>query len=180
MKKVKIYCIEDINDLKYIGSTTQSLIQRLNNHRIKKRNDNPITSKKLNLYNCIIYELENCEECNRDEREKYWIENTECVNKNKPGGQSEEELREKSKIRRDKKKEQKREYDKQYRLKNKERLKKEKEEYRNKPENKLRQQEYMKEYVKKNKEKKREQDRLRYLNKKKILSNNNVLSTQEP
>jgi hypothetical protein len=175
MKKVNIYCIEDINDLKYIGSTTQSLNQRLNNHITKKRNDNPITSKKLNLYNCIIYELEICDECDRNEREKYWIENTECVNKNKPGGQTEEELREKKKIYTDKNKEKKRLYDKQRRILQKEKLKKQKEEYRNKPENKLRQQEYMKEYMRKNKEKKRlydKQRRLRYLNKKKILSNN--------
>lgn len=172
MKQVKIYCIEDINDLKYIGSTTQSLQQRLNNHRFKKRNDNPITSKKLNLYNCIIYELEICDECDRNEREKYWIENNECVNKNKPGGQSDVELREKKKIYTDKNKEKKRLYDIQYRLKNKERLKRQKEEYRNKPENKEYQKNYHLEYVKKNKEKKREQDRIRYLNKKKILSNN--------
>ena len=170
MKKVNIYCIEDINDLKYIGSTTQSLHQRLNNHRFKKRCDNNITSKKLNLYNCIIYELETCDECDRDERERYWIQNTECVNKQIPGvRQSEEELREKSIIYRDKTKDKKREYDKQYRLKNKERLKRQKDEYRNKPENKEYQKNYHLEYVKKNKEKKREQDKLRYLNKKKNI-----------
>jgi len=173
--KVKIYCIEDINDLKYIGSTTQYLHQRLTNHRFKKRCDNPITSKKLNLYNCIIYELETCDECDRDERERYWIQNTECVNKNKPGGQSEEERREKKKIYADKNKEKKRLYDIQYRLKNKERLKRQKDEYRNKSENKEYQKNYHLEYAKKNKEKKRLYDiqyRLRYLNKKKILSNN--------
>jgi len=170
--KVKIYCIEDINDIKYIGSTTQSLNQRLNNHILKKRNDNPITSKKLNLYNCIIYELEICDECDRNEREKYWIQNTVCVNKHIPGGQSEEELREKKKIYADKNKEKKRLYDIQYRLKNKERLKRQKDEYRIKSENKEYQKNYHLEYAKKNKEKKREQDRIRYLNKKKILSNN--------
>ena len=173
MKKVKIYCIEDINDLKYIGSTTQTIYQRLNNHIFKKINDNPITSKKLNLYNCIVYELETCDDCNRDERERYWILNTDCVNKQIPGvRQSEEQLREKSKIYTDKNKDRKREYDIQYRLKNKERLKRQKEEYRNNPENKEYQKNYHLEYVKKNKEKKREKDRLRYLNKKKILSNN--------
>ena len=171
MKKVKIYCIEDINDLKYIGSTTQTIYQRLNNHIFKKINDNPITSKKLNLYNCIVYELETCDECNRDEREKYWILNTDCVNKYIPGGQSIEELREKSKIYTDKNKDRKKEYDIQYRLKNKERLKRQKDEYRNKSENKEKQKIYQLEYVKNNKEKKKEKDRLRYLNKKKILHN---------
>jgi hypothetical protein len=161
MKQVKIYCIEDINDLKYIGSTTQSLNQRLNKHRFQKRCDNHITSKKLNLYNCIVYELETCDEYDRDERERYWILNTDCVNFHIPGGQSEEQLREKKKIYTDKNKEKKREYDKQRRILQKEKLKKQKEEYRNKPENKLRQQEYMKEYMRKNKEKKREYDKQR-------------------
>jgi hypothetical protein len=163
MKKVKIYCIEDINDIKYIGSTTQNLINRLTHHRFKKRNDEHITSKKLNLYNCIIYELEICDECDRDDRERYWIENTECVNKNKPGGQSEEKLKEKKKIYDDKNKEKKREYDIQYRLKNKERLKRQKEEYRNKSENKEYQKIYHLEYVKKNKEKNKEYQKIYHL-----------------
>jgi len=40
----------------------------------------PCSSKQLNLYNCIIYELETCSEEETKERERYHINNTECVN----------------------------------------------------------------------------------------------------
>ena len=72
---VSIYCIEDINDLKYVGSTKQYLSTRLCGHR----RDN-CSSSKLNLYNCIIYELESCPEDQRKERERYWINKIDCVN----------------------------------------------------------------------------------------------------
>ena len=74
---VKIYCIEDINDLKYVGSTKNSLARRLNGHKNAKQ----CSSRKLNLFNCIMYELETCEESNRLVREKYWIHKIDCVNK---------------------------------------------------------------------------------------------------
>jgi hypothetical protein len=73
---VKIYCIEDINDLKYIGSTVMELNKRLNSHKCNK----DCSSRKLNLYNCIIYQLEECSQCVRKEREQYWIDKMECVN----------------------------------------------------------------------------------------------------
>ena len=78
MKKFKIYCIEDINGNKYIGSTCQKyLCQRLSGHRNK---DNTCSSNKLDLYNSFIYTIEECDEENRNEREQYWIDNTNCVN----------------------------------------------------------------------------------------------------
>ena len=80
---VTIYCIEDINDLKYIGSTSQTLNRRLTQHKCESMRKNKSSSHKLNLYNCIIYSLEECEECDRKEREKYHINNIECVNTNK-------------------------------------------------------------------------------------------------
>ena len=80
---VTIYCIEDINDLKYVGSTTVSLKSRLNRHIRSKRNNERMSSKELNLYNCIIYSLETCNESNRIERESYWINKIECVNRYK-------------------------------------------------------------------------------------------------
>ena len=76
---VTIYCIEDINDLRYVGSTTQKLKRRLTGHRCQKT----CSSSKLNLHNCIIFPLETCEESNRSEREKYWINKLDCVNTNK-------------------------------------------------------------------------------------------------
>lgn len=74
-----IYCIEDINDLKYIGVTKQSLEKRLYYHRYCLT----CSSKKLNLYNCIIYPLEKCNEEEKFQREKYYIQNTDCVNERK-------------------------------------------------------------------------------------------------
>ena len=78
-----IYCIEDINDLKYVGSTTMTLRARLSGHRMDKKLMKGCSSEKLNLSYCIIYELERCNKQNRYQREKYWIDNTVCVNKNK-------------------------------------------------------------------------------------------------
>jgi len=78
----KIYCIEDINDFKYVGSTNQKLNIRLSQHRSDKKLNRSISSSKLNLYNCIIYELEKCNEENKKEREQSWINKLHCVNIN--------------------------------------------------------------------------------------------------
>ena len=75
-----IYCIEDINDLKYVGSTINKLNVRLAKHRYDKKTNRYKSSSKLNLENCIIYPLETCSESDRFEREKYWIHKIECVN----------------------------------------------------------------------------------------------------
>jgi hypothetical protein len=77
---VCIYLIEDINDLKYVGSTKQKLNVRLNSHKSDKRRGKSVSSSKLNLYNCIITELETCNEENRKEREQYYIDTIDCVN----------------------------------------------------------------------------------------------------
>ncbi len=79
---VKIYCIEDINELKYVGSTIQPITTRLCAHRCDKRNLNKrqCSAIKLNLDNCIIYELEECEKKDRYIRETYWINKIDCVN----------------------------------------------------------------------------------------------------
>lgn len=73
---VKIYCIEDINDLKYVGSTKQTLQKRFQTHKDNK----PCSSSKLNLYNAIIYVLEECSDEDRKERERYWINKLDTVN----------------------------------------------------------------------------------------------------
>mgnify|MGYP003660513792 FL=1 len=108
---VKIYCIEDINDLKYVGSTKLLLRQRLAGHKYRKN----CSSNKLNLYNCIIYVLEECSEENRKEREKYWIQKIDCVNIHIPivGMTREEYHKQYTKLNKDKK----REYDKEYKKK---------------------------------------------------------------
>ncbi len=76
----KIYCIEDCNGLKYVGSTIHNLNERLSRHKYDKKMAMNTSSKKLDLDNCKIYELESCEISHRKEREKYWINITDCVN----------------------------------------------------------------------------------------------------
>ena len=108
---VSIYAIEDINDLIYVGSTIQKLNRRLVAHRKDKRNNVYVSSSKLNLDYCIIYELEKCEEKDRKEREAYWIDKLEAINDRKLNYNEKEynkQYREKN-----------REYYKNYRNKNK-------------------------------------------------------------
>ncbi len=78
---VRIYYIKDINDLKYVGSTKKTLARRLSGHKTDKNRDRKLTSSQLDLDNCEIYELETCDESNRNEREQYWIDRIECVNR---------------------------------------------------------------------------------------------------
>ncbi len=73
---VKIYCIEDCNGLKYVGSTKRTLKERFNHHKSHKN----CSSRKLDLDNCKMYILEETDEEHKQEREQYWIDNTECVN----------------------------------------------------------------------------------------------------
>lgn len=75
-----IYCIEDINDLKYVGKTKQSLSDRYKGHKSDKYCKKGCTSSKLHLEHSIIYLLEECEEDLVKEREQYWIETIDCVN----------------------------------------------------------------------------------------------------
>ena len=80
---VSIYLLEDINDLKYIGSTTSKLYERLSEHRYDKKRAKYCSSSKLNLYNCIIIELEQCNKEDKKERERYYINKIDCVNQMK-------------------------------------------------------------------------------------------------
>lgn len=73
----KIYCIEDINGLKYVGITKQKLHVRLTRHRYSKKTCRNQSSSKLDLDNCEVILLE---ETNDKKREKYWINKIDCVN----------------------------------------------------------------------------------------------------
>jgi len=113
---VNIYCIEDINNLKYIGSTKQKLKYRLSNHKYNKN----CSSKKLDLDNCKIYQLEECNQSNRKEREQYWINNTKCVNKYNTIFDRKEYIKQYDEINKESKKQYQKQYHKQHYKENKE------------------------------------------------------------
>jgi len=113
----QIYCIEDCNGLKYVGSTIQTLKKRFSEHKRK----NTCSSRKLELKNSKIYQLEECDECERKIREQYWIDHTNCVNQLNTIHYPKEHYQ--------KTKQRKLEYVKQYELKNKEKIKQTKKEY---------------------------------------------------
>ena len=78
---MKIYCIEDINDMVYVGKTNVKLNIRLSQHQYdKKNNRNGMSSSKLNLYNCIIYLLEECDDDISYDRETYYMNKLNSVN----------------------------------------------------------------------------------------------------
>ena len=110
----KIYCIEDINDLRYIGSTKQSLQNRFYGH-IHKKN---CSSRQLILENSIIYELETCNKEEVFERERYWINKIDCVNIKKNNYYENKEEYDK-------------EYHKQYYKKNKNKIREQQKQYYN-------------------------------------------------
>ena len=117
---VNIYCIKDINNLKYVGSTKKKINDRFSGHLYdKKINRGYCSSKLLDLDNCKIYLLETCEESNRKEREQYWIDNTACVNIQNTTFDRKEYIKQY----REENKEQIKEYKKQYREENKEQMK---------------------------------------------------------
>jgi len=72
--------IDNTNDNLYIGSTTQSLKNRLKTH---KCNNNDCSSYQIiENGDYIIAEIEKCDVENRRYREQYWIDNSEnCINK---------------------------------------------------------------------------------------------------
>jgi len=80
-----IYCIEDINDNKYVGKTSLTLNQRFTKHlssKYDKKSKSKCMTKNLHLEHSIIYLLEECEKHESNERERYWINKLDTVNKN--------------------------------------------------------------------------------------------------
>jgi len=67
--------------LRYIGSTTLSLNDRLNDHISKSKNRNNSSRYVIEHNNYEIYELEKCDnEIDLRIREDYHIRHTDCVN----------------------------------------------------------------------------------------------------
>ena len=116
---VTIYCIEDCNSLKYVGSTKQKLNRRLSRHKSDKKRNHWCSSSKLDLDNCKIYSLESCNESNRSERERYWINHIDCVNEYKLNSMTTEYTKQYYKQWCDNNKDQKKKFNKEYYLFNK-------------------------------------------------------------
>ena len=120
----KIYrLVNDELNLTYYGSTTQSLSKRLNGHN---ETNNKCKSKLLyvNNYKPIIVLVENYPCSSKEEllkRERYYIENNECVNGVVPYISKIEYIEKRKKYYQDNR-EEKIEKVKQYKLKNKEKF----------------------------------------------------------
>lgn len=72
---LKIYRIVDnTNGNIYIGKTTQTLKARLYGHKHKN------TCSSHNIIKNGDYRIELIEETDDDTRERYWIQNTDCIN----------------------------------------------------------------------------------------------------
>jgi len=148
-KNAKIYKLTGENGLYYYGSTTRRLNIRLNEHRCKSGCER----SKL-LTNPTIELLENYP-CNNkielQERERWYIENNECVNRKVPN-RTDKEYQEKYRKRDTEKKKEKKhnkneksvKSKKKYRELNKAKEKAQQDIYRNRPEIK----EYEKQYKK--------------------------------
>eukprot|EP00732_Lithocolla_globosa_P005581 Lithocolla_globosa_v1_NODE_5857_length_1174_cov_17.355675.p1 type:complete len:182 gc:universal NODE_5857_length_1174_cov_17.355675:227-772(+) len=90
-KIYKIVCNE--NDDVYVGSTCQSLSQRMSGHRVQYRKWKADTYHFVSSFDVVQYDsaeiiLIEDYPCERKEqlhsRERYWIEQMKCVNKNIP------------------------------------------------------------------------------------------------
>ena len=82
---MKIYkIIDNTNGNVYIGKTEQKyLCERLSSHKYDYKRGKRLSSGKI-IKNGD-YKIELIEETHDDSRERYWIINTECVNKIIPG-----------------------------------------------------------------------------------------------
>ena len=114
----KIYRIVDnTNSNVYIGQTTQLLNQRLREHKKSQK------CRSRDIIKNGDYRIELIEETDDKSRERYWIENTDCVNKVIPGRtykeycqDNTEKIKEYQREYREKNKENQKEYDKTRRI----------------------------------------------------------------
>lgn len=110
---IKIYkIIDNTNGNIYIGQTKQKLYKRLNNHKQDfKRGSTTISREIIKNGN---YKIELIEETDDLNKERYWIENTNCINKVVPGRTRKEHYEDTKHLIN---KKEKSEYQKQYREK---------------------------------------------------------------
>ncbi len=128
-KNAKIYkIIDNTNNDIYIGSTTQKyLSSRLSGHKKDAKNNKPCISKKIinnGDYKIVLIENYSCN--SKDEllsREQYYIDNFDCINKNRAKA-SHKELLEQFRKSHYKNKEKRNEYSRDWKSNNKEAMKK--------------------------------------------------------
>jgi hypothetical protein len=173
--KSKIYKIVcNITGLIYIGSTSQTLTRRIQDHKknykryLNEKYDFTSSFKIIenNNYDIILVEDFPCEKKYQlHARERYWIENTECVNMFIPTRTHKEWYQDNKEKNKENKKLYQKNYDdnnkekhKQYREDNKEKIKENNKAYvlKNKEKIKEYQKEYHKAYALKYKEKRKE------------------------
>ena len=114
----KIYCIEDINGLRYIGRTAdkRGLNSRYNNHKINKKTGGKCSSSKLDLEKSTITLIDTCETKKESiDLEWFYMNTSECVNIQR-GNYNQKDYKKEYDIKNSEK-------DKLYRLQNKERKK---------------------------------------------------------
>jgi len=146
----KIYLIEDWKGLKYVGSTKKTLNERLSVHKSDKKRGKYCSSSKLNLDDCKIICIDECNKEDKKDKEAYWINKIDTVNDLRLNIDYEEYNKEYYKDNKEYYKEHNKEYYKNNKEKYKEYYKKNKEYYKN---NKEYKKEYQKEYRQNNKEK---------------------------
>ena len=80
----KIYLLEDVNGLKYVGRTTLTLNQRFRLHKVDKKRDHTCSSKKLDLDHCerTCIDIADSEE-EAHQLEEFYINSINCVNDHK-------------------------------------------------------------------------------------------------
>ena len=84
---IKIYkIIDNTNGNVYVGSTKQKyLCDRLSSHVYDFKTNNKRGSVSRDIIKNGDYKIQLIEETDDESRERYYIEHTECVNKNIPG-----------------------------------------------------------------------------------------------
>jgi len=154
--KIHSYQTDDI----YIGSTTQTLCKRFAHHKaLFKKNIHKTTSKSIFKYDNVMITLIEKYPCNDknelEQRERYYIENNNCVNKYIPTRTDKEYYEDnKDKII---------QYVKEYRDNNKNKVLKYQKEYRETNKNKERKKQNGKQYYNNNKDKIKQKRKI-YLN----------------
>ena len=129
MEYARVYKLQSTNGLVYYGSTTQKVMtKRLSTHKGKAKTGESSRSRLLftdgaTVTITLVENVENCKDkYELQARERWYIENNECVNKNIPN-RTEEEIRVYHKEYRETHREKSKEKAKEWYQANKEKLK---------------------------------------------------------